>query len=190
MWSRYGADCYTPGRAPVCEHACMTSAVSIEIAGPERIADVEPLYRELHRHHREVATSRLVEDEDLSWSRRAAWYREILTGGDGFMVLARRDQTPVGYAVVEIHAGPDDTWPVGDTHAEVQSLAVSPGERGSGLGSRLMDTVDAELIHRGVHDLAVGVLAGNEDAIRFYERRGLRPGELQMWRFGVNDPPE
>ncbi len=162
----------------------MTSAVSIEIAGPERIPDVEPLYRELHRHHREVATSRLVEDEDLSWSRRAAWYREILTGGDGFMVLARRDQTPVGYAVVEIHTGPDDTWPVGDTYAEVQSLAVSPGERGSGLGSRLMDTVDAELIHRGVHDLAVGVLAGNEDAIRFYERRGLRPGELQMWRFG------
>ena len=63
-------------------------------------------------------------------------------------------------------------------------MAVSPGERGSGLGSRLMDTVDAELARRGIHDLAVGVLAGNEDAIRFYERRGLRPGELQMWRFG------
>ena len=91
---------------------------------------------------------------------------------------------PAGYAVVEIHTGPDDTWPVGDTYAEVQSLAVSPGERGSGLGSRLMDTVDAELARRGIHDLAVGVLAGNEDAIRFYERRGLRPGELQMWRFG------
>lgn len=162
----------------------MTSAVSIEITGPERIPDVEPLYRELHRHHRQVATSQLVEDEDLSWSRRAAWYRGILTGDAGFMALAHRDHLPVGYAVVEIHPGPDDTWPVGESYAEVQSLAVAPGERGSGLGSRLMDTVDAELARRGIHDLAVGVLAGNEDAIRFYERRGLRPGELQMWRFG------
>ena len=162
----------------------MTIAVSIETAGPERIPDVEPLYRELHRHHLEVATSKLVEDEDLSWSRRATWYRGILTGDAGFMVLAHRDHMPVGYAIVEIHPGPDDTWPVGASYAEVQSLAVSPGERGSGLGSRLMDTVDAELARRGIHDLAVGVLAGNEDAIRFYERRGLRPGELQMWRFG------
>ncbi len=184
MWSRHGANCYGPGEVAVCEHVGVTSAVSIEIAGPEKISEIEPLYRALHRHHREVATSPLVEDEDLSWSRRATWYLGMLDGEAGFMVLARRDQTPVGYAVVEIHRGPDDTWPVGECYAEVQSLAVSPGERGSGVGSRLMDTVDAELARRGIHDLAVGVLAGNEDAIRFYERRGLRPGELQMWRFG------
>ena len=162
----------------------MSTSFGIEVAGIDRISEVEPLYRDLHRHHRAVATSALVTDEDLSWSRRAEWYREILANGAGFLVIARREGAPVGYAMVEIHSGPDDTWPIGDAYGEVQSLAVAPSERGGGLGGRLMDAVDAELARLGVHDLAVGVLAGNEDAIRFYERRGLRPGELQMWRFG------
>jgi GNAT superfamily N-acetyltransferase len=162
----------------------VNSAVTIEVAGIDRISEVEPLYRDLHRHHRAVATTPLVTDEDLSWSRRADWYRGILANGAGFLVIARRDDSPVGYALVELHPGPDDTWPIGDAYGEVQSLAVAPSERGGGLGGRLMDAVDAELARLGVHDLAVGVLAGNEDAIRFYERRGLRPGELQMWRFG------
>jgi GNAT superfamily N-acetyltransferase len=162
----------------------MSTSFGIEVAGIDRISEVEPLYRDLHRHHRAVATSALVTDEDLSWSRRAEWYRQILANGAGFLVIARREGAPVGYAMVEIHSGPDDTWPIGDAYGEVQSLAVAPSERGGGLGGRLMDAVDAELARLGVHDLAVGVLAGNEDAIRFYERRGLRPGELQMWRFG------
>ena len=162
----------------------MSTSFGIEVAGIDRIPEVEPLYRDLHRHHRAVATSALVTDEDLSWSRRAEWYRQILANGAGFLVIARREGAPVGYAMVEIHSGPDDTWPIGDAYGEVQSLAVAPSERGGGLGGRLMDAVDAELARLGVHDLAVGVLAGNEDAIRFYERRGLRPGELQMWRFG------
>jgi GNAT superfamily N-acetyltransferase len=162
----------------------VSTEISIEIAGPESIGELESLYRGLHRHHLEVATSPIVEDEDVSWNRRATWYAGLLADDGGFIVIARRGGTPVGYALVDLHEGPDDTWPVGDAYGELQSLAVAPQERGSGLGGRLMDTVDAELVRRGVNDLAAGVMTGNEDAIRFYERRGLRPGELQMWRFG------
>ena len=47
-----------------------------------------------------------------------------------------------------------------------------------------MDAVDAELDRRGVRDLEVAVMAGNDRARRFYERRGLRVGELLLYRFG------
>ena len=35
--------------------------------------------------------------------------------------------------------------------------------------------MDAELLRRGVDDVQIGVDRGNDDAVRFYERRGYRP---------------
>jgi ribosomal protein S18 acetylase RimI-like enzyme len=107
-----------------------------------------------------------------------------VASGDAFALLASDGGTPVGYALVLIKAGPDDTLPVGDRWAELVSLAVAPDRRGGGVGTALMDAVDAELERRGVHDLQVAVMVGNDRALRFYERRGLRTGEVLLYRFG------
>jgi GNAT superfamily N-acetyltransferase len=157
--------------------------VAIRRLSAEGVAAVEPLYRELHRHHREIARVPLVEDPDLSWARRRQWYAEKLAAG-AVLLLAEAGPTPVGYALLELHRGPDDTWPVGERYAELVSLVVSRDRRGQGIGGRLMAAVDAELEQAGVVDLAVGVLAGNEEAVRFYAGHGLAVGELVMWRFG------
>lgn len=152
-------------------------------AGAERLDELEPLYRSLHRHHREIAAIPVLADEAESWRRRRAWYADMLARG-AFLLVAEVDGRPAGYAMVELHPGHDDTWPVGARYAELQSLVVEDGLRGSGVGGILMDAVEAELAARGVTDLSVAVLAGNDAAVRFYERRGLRVGELMLWRFG------
>jgi len=64
------------------------------------------------------------------------------------------------------------------------TLSVAPNSRGGGIGTALMDAVDAELERRGVHSLEIAVMAGNDRARAFYERRGLRVGELLLFRFG------
>jgi ribosomal protein S18 acetylase RimI-like enzyme len=48
-----------------------------------------------------------------------------------------------------------------------------------------MDTVEAELEARGIHDVSLAVMTGNADALRFYERRGFRPVETVLYRFGA-----
>jgi GNAT superfamily N-acetyltransferase len=53
-------------------------------------------------------------------------------------------------------------------------------ERGRGVGTQLLDAVDAELARRGVHDLMIGVMEGNDDA-----RRGLVPGWRQLYRLAA-----
>ena len=58
-----------------------------------------------------------------------------------------------------------------------------PDYRGSGLGSELLERPQRHLEDLGVQDLILGVLAGNADAIRLYERRGYRPTWLYMSRF-------
>jgi len=157
--------------------------VAVRRAGPDEVDALEALYRALHAHHLEIAQVPLVDDPDTSWQHRREWYAEKLEQG-ALLWIAERAGRPVGYALVELHQGPDDTWPVGDRYAELVSLSVEPGGRGQGIGGRMMDAVEEELEAAGIDDLMVGVLAGNEAAVRFYSRRGLATGELIMWRFG------
>ncbi|MGZ6693542.1 MAG: GNAT family N-acetyltransferase [Solirubrobacteraceae bacterium] len=104
--------------------------------------------------------------------------------GSGFLVLAVEGDGVVGYALVCIEDGPDDTFPVAERYAELYSLSVAPQLRGRGIGTRLLDFVDQELARRSIEDLKVAVMVGNTDAERLYERRGLRRAELVLYRFG------
>lgn len=162
--------------------------LKIEIAGSERVDEVRELWLALHHHHQKVASLQpLVDDDELSWQRRRALYREALADDGGFLVIAANGSRRVGYAIVRIHQGPDDTWPVGDRYAELYSLSVAPDERRHGIGGAIVDAVEGELARRGIADLAVAVMSGNTAAMRFYERRGLRAGEIVLYRFGAHD---
>ena len=160
------------------------SAPEITQLEPERLDDLEPLWRSLHGHHREISDLPVLADDDLSWERRKAWYGRLLAGGEAFALVARDGGRPVGYAFVEVRDGTDDTWPYGRKMAELVTLSVAPEDRGGGVGTTLMDAVDAELERRGVRDLEMFVMAGNDRARAFYERRGFRVGEHLLFRFG------
>jgi ribosomal protein S18 acetylase RimI-like enzyme len=166
-----------------------TDRIRIELAGVERVDEVRELWLELHHHHRAVVgTVPLVADDEVSWERRRALYVDRLGPGAGFLALAVEDDVVVGYALVCIEEGPDDTFPVRDRYAEVYSLSVAPARRGRGIGTQLLDFVDRELESRSIRDLKIAVMVGNDDAQRLYERRGLRPAETVLYRFGTDSP--
>ena len=54
----------------------------------------------------------------------------------------------------------------------VYHLAVDAGWRGQGIGSALMDEVEARLVARGCRKAYLLVAPENSDVTRFYERRG------------------
>jgi ribosomal protein S18 acetylase RimI-like enzyme len=159
---------------------------TISLAGPERVDELRELWLAMHHHHQRVATLQpLVADDETSWQRRRTRYLDWLMAGDGsFLVIADRGPTPVGYAMVHMASGPDDTWPVANTYADIYSLSVAPDARRQGIGTRLLDYIDAELSRRGVKDVLLAVMVGNADAQRLYERRGFRPAETVLYRFG------
>lgn len=164
-----------------------TDQIQLELAGVERLDEVRELWLELHHHHRAVVgTLPLVEDDELSWQRRRALYHERLSDGSGFLVLALDEGETVGYALVCVEQGPDDTFPLGDRYAEVYSLSVSSQLRGRGIGTQLLDVVDRELAIRSIEGLKIAVMVGNDDAQRLYERRGLRPAEVVLYRLAAS----
>jgi ribosomal protein S18 acetylase RimI-like enzyme len=61
---------------------------------------------------------------------------------------------------------------VADGDYYLQSIAVDPEGRGAGVGSALMDEIEARARAAGSRRLALDVAASNETARRLYERRG------------------
>ena len=151
--------------------------------GEDDLDGLRPLWLALHRHHRAIGSAPLVADDAASWAARRATYAAMLRDGDGFLLAARQGAAWLGYAAVRLHAGPDDTFPVGAGWAEVWSLAVDSARRGEGVGSLLLDAVDARLAGLGVTAVAVAAMVENAGALRLYERRGFVPREVVLWRF-------
>ena len=65
------------------------------------------------------------------------------------------------------------------------SLSVARESRRQGIGGRLIDYVDAELASRAIRDWRVAATIVNSDAQRLYERRGLQPAEIILYRFAA-----
>jgi ribosomal protein S18 acetylase RimI-like enzyme len=160
---------------------------TITRAGAEALDRLRPLWLELHRHHQAVGGPALgpYVDDATSWSARRELYVEFLAGG-GFAVLADRDGELIGYAMVAVKTSAetelDDTWRSGAHVAEIETLSVAPTARGAGVGSALLDRIDAELESAGIRDVLIAAFVTNTDAIRLYERRGFRPASLHMIR--------
>jgi len=148
-------------------------ALTVSAVGPDRLDELHDLWLALHRHHMRIGSRPLVSDEAAAWERRRAQYDAWLGAGDGFVLLAERSGQPVGYAVVHLQRGPDDTFPLGDRWAEIYSLSVAPDARGEGIGGQLLDAIDERLAALGIVDVVVAAMVENEDALRWYQRRGF-----------------
>ena len=149
--------------------------------GPERIADLEPIWQALYEHHGDIAEGVAgVRPYEDTWKQRQGQYREWLEGdGEAALLLAERDGRAVGYAMLT--AGPGAaTWDLGDRVVEIETLSVLPEERGSGVGAALMDECRRWARDRGGRTIAVGLAHTNEGARRFYERVGFTPFYLDM----------
>jgi ribosomal protein S18 acetylase RimI-like enzyme len=164
----------------------MDNAIVIERGGVDDVPALRALWLELHHHHAEVApqSGEFVDDE-TSWRVRSASYREWLADPRSFVLLARAGDRLLGYALVRVmEAGPDllDSWRVPDVIAEIETMLVTAEVRREGLGSRLLDAIDAELERQGITEVIVGLMPGNDGAQRLYERRGFQRRWLVLAR--------
>lgn len=164
----------------------MDNAIVIDRGGVDDVPALRDLWLELHHHHAEVApqSGEFVDDE-TSWRVRSTSYREWLADPRSFVLLARAGDRLVGYALVRVmEAGPDlvDSWRVPDVIAEIETMLVTAEVRRAGLGSRLLDEIDAELERQGITEVIVGLMPGNDGAQRLYERRGFQRRWLVLAR--------
>jgi GNAT superfamily N-acetyltransferase len=160
--------------------------VAIERGGVDDVPALRELWLELHHHHAAVAPqSGEFTDDETSWRMRSSSYREWLADPRSFLLLARASDRLIGYALVrvmEAEAELTDSWRVPEVVAEIETMLVTAHARGAGLGSRLLNEIDAELERQGITEVIVGLMPGNDGAQRLYERRGFQPRWLVLAR--------
>ena len=146
----------------------------VERLDPTRLDELEPLWKALLSRHAEVWGLLPMREPHHSWTLRRGQYEGWLADEGSFVLVARRDDVLVGYLMVDVGEG-DETYATGERVARLETLVVAEGERNAGVGGLLFDAAMTELERLGVDDLFVGYMDGNEDARRFYERRGFTP---------------
>jgi ribosomal protein S18 acetylase RimI-like enzyme len=160
--------------------------LTISLAGAERIDDVEPVYRALYEHHVAVTTWRPAPERgsDVAWQRRRKRYEETLSGADGILLVAERDERVVGALIGEVEDPADgsDTFAVPTSTAHVHDVAVLAEAQGAGIGRALMERFEQELRARGTKSYGLDVMAGNDVAQRFYATLGLELAQMTMYK--------
>jgi ribosomal protein S18 acetylase RimI-like enzyme len=92
-------------------------------------------------------------------------------GGDLRNVLVSLDgDRIVGYANPVVDG--DEAW--------IGGIGVLPSHRGMGIGTKLMLAVEQECIERGVREISLEVIEGNDRAMRLYDRLGYVGGRRYL----------
>jgi GNAT superfamily N-acetyltransferase len=155
--------------------------IEILEAGVERLDEVESLWRAMHEHHAEVAEACEVtpfRPAGDSWQHRRIEFEHWMRAGEAWLLIAERDGSPVGFAFFRICES-DWSFETNEWMGELEALSVEPELRRWGIGSLLMEQVEGRLAAAGVGFIGLTVVAGNEDALRFYERWGMAPSHVR-----------
>jgi GNAT superfamily N-acetyltransferase len=161
----------------------MEVRISRPRADPVGLEELEPLWHELHLHHRAVADyPRLVGDLASSWTSRLRWYRDLLAQGASYVTATDHDGRLVGYAMVALAAGPDDTFEVDGGIAELVTLVVAEGRRSLGAGRALLAAAEDIARDHGFDTVKIAVMRGNSRAQNFYEASGYAVAEHVLFR--------
>ncbi|CAO3422898.1 GNAT family N-acetyltransferase [Azospirillum endophyticum] len=98
-------------------------------------------------------------------------FRYAIRKAKGVVLVAYRqgsslESTAIAYGVVSFHAG--------TRFARLTSFAVAPGNRGRGIGRRLLAALEAAAALHGCSGMRLEVRADNQAAIALYTRAGYR----------------
>lgn len=156
-------------------------SLSIRPATPDDAPTIAPFHLAIWREtYRELAPPKIFTAMNLA-VRLKRW-QGILAEPTRATLLAEIDGTLAGFGL----CGPPGD-PIFEGRGEIKNLFVGSAFARRGIGRRLMAEMAGLLAARGYSGIGLGVVAGNDDAIAFYESLGGRPAGAYtdpgpMWR--------
>ncbi len=129
------------------------------------------------RHLRPDELTALEWDGAYSHFRRV-YARALQRAQNGLAVLwvaVDEAETLIGQVFVLLNSEFDPQLANGEDRAFIHSFRVRPEFRSRGLGERLLQVTEADLVARKFKIVGLNVADDNSAARRFYERHGYRP---------------
>jgi GNAT superfamily N-acetyltransferase len=118
-----------------------------------------------------------LRNADWPASYGAQWCSDLLADPQALVLVASLDGELFGH-LVGTFAEPSAMWT--GSKAELVSMFVQEGQRGQGVGGRLVDAFVDWAKERGAARLHVTAYAANEGALRLYQSRGFAPKSITL----------
>ena len=131
----------------------------------ELLERVRPLWQKLSAHHHEHSKDFKEHFEKMTFDIRRESFLQKAKNGDLLVVLASAEGKDVGFCVSTV-----DEHKIG----EVESLYLETNYRKMGIGERLLGDSLKWLDTSKAKRKIIGVAAGNEEVLPFYEKFGFK----------------
>jgi ribosomal protein S18 acetylase RimI-like enzyme len=153
----------------------MSSAeIAIRKSGAADRESLMALMIELQDFERQF-TDRAVPDREF-----AAWYihrlLRVVEDNAGLLLVATTDGAPCGF----VAGFPEEEPELRDWYFNIAELVVSEGDRGRGIGTRLVSAMEEAARARGLKRIGIGVLAGSNRVHRLYTTLGYRDYAISL----------
>jgi L-amino acid N-acyltransferase len=136
--------------------------LDIREAGLDDLDGMLAIYNEV------LATSTAIFSEiPRTPAEQLRWFEDRRSQGWPVLV-ARRDEALIGYASY----GPFRTWP-GYRHTVENSIYLSPGARGQGIGTQLLAALLQRAQSQRLHAVIAGIDGDNVGSMRLHEKLGF-----------------
>jgi len=158
--------------------------LTVSEGGAELLDVVKPLWLAMFEWHRALppeastAIDPLPADEALE--RRYTRFRKELGEGKITLFLVSEEDEPVAFAMVRIRPEGEASFATGNGVVEVDAMSVAPSHRNQGLGGMLLRRVHEWAAEQDIEFVSLSVMAGNEEAERFYRRFGMARSVIRM----------
>jgi len=142
--------------------------INIITGSSELLDQVRPLWEALNALHIGIGGVFSAELAGRTFDHR----KQELTGGAGKLHVAiASEKEAVGYCISTLRH---------DGRGEIDSLYVKKAYRSRGLGTRLVKGALQWLDENHAGKKVVAVLEGNAEALRFYQRFGFHPRNVEL----------
>lgn len=167
----------THGRMVVKDH-CEVAIMKIRRAQGKDIPAISKLLGEVLEIHAAIRPDIFIPG---TTKYTAEELTEILNDNQKPVYVAVDENDEVlGYAFTQLQEQPFSTNMVQFKSLFIDDLCVDSSARSQGVGKALLDFVKQEAKRLGCYELTLNVWAGNDSAIRFYEKNGLKTKETTM----------
>lgn len=105
----------------------------------------------------------------------------LLNAPRNIVMIAELDGAGVGYVYGEFVERPETSWRFAQRLLYVHQIGVNVDLRGQGIGTALMEAMEAAARQCGAKMLALDVWSFNEAAQEFFARRAFAPYNERWW---------
>jgi ribosomal protein S18 acetylase RimI-like enzyme len=128
------------------------------------------LFEEIDRMHRDALPHKFQKAE--GFPRSQEYFAELVTNPEGLMLVADKDERPIGLLVALLRQTPDIPIIVPRRLLVIDTLVVDPKYRYKGIGKALMENAHQWGKEKNVQEVQLNVYEFNQDAILFYKTLG------------------